>query len=460
MTDTPWLAPLAGYIASFDGTRLDARTHDYVFSVMLDWAGALFAGRGHPLFERYQAALCGVPGETGPASVLGSAEGHPIGVAAATNAAVSHLWEVDDAHRVSTSHPGITVIPALIALAEAFPQSPPERLRGAVVAGYEAIMRIGSFLGVDHYSVCHTTATAGCFGAAAAAAHFLALDEEHCLWALGHAGTQAAGLWQFLDDGALEAKGFHAATAARNGIAAALAAKAGVPGAGRILEGPRGMLAAWHLQSADRSVLVPQETPIIGDITIKNWPTCGQMHSALDCAVDLLPDLGELPVDAIEKVVVEVPRSCTAIADRRTPASVAEAKFSTAFCIAAILCGRPPDFSGLNDDLVADAAVHRLASRIDVREDPAFSARFPKERPARVGIVRKEKGPLTRERSFRKGDPEAPWSREELIARARVITALGGASDKVDGMVAWCDAFADARLATADIRNLFRETVI
>jgi len=74
----------------------------------------------------------------------------------------------------------------------------------AIVVGYEAGIRIGQAAGEAHYEIWHTTGyLVGFSERAAAAGKLLNLDENAMSWALGNAGTQAAGLWQFLEDGAL-----------------------------------------------------------------------------------------------------------------------------------------------------------------------------------------------------------------------------------------------------------------
>ena len=71
----------------------------------------------------------------------------------------------------------------------------------------------------------------------------LRLDAEQMLDALGSAGTQAAGLWEFNADGAMS-KRLHPGKAAFNGVLSADLARAGFTGATRILEGERGFFRA------------------------------------------------------------------------------------------------------------------------------------------------------------------------------------------------------------------------
>jgi 2-methylcitrate dehydratase PrpD len=84
-------------------------------------------------------------------------------------------------------------MPVALALAETLDLSAAD-LRAAIVAGYEVGLRVGALLGKAHYAVCHVTATAGCFAAAAAASRALGLAAEATLHAFGHAGTQAGAV--------------------------------------------------------------------------------------------------------------------------------------------------------------------------------------------------------------------------------------------------------------------------
>jgi 2-methylcitrate dehydratase PrpD len=117
------------------------------------------------------------------------------------------------------------------------------------VAGYEVGIRVGEFLGQSHYKVFHTTGTAGTIAAAVAAGRAINLPPEKIQHAIGSAGTQAAGLWEFLKDAA-NSKQLHAAKAAFDGLLSALLAEKGFSGAKQILEGAKGM-AAGMSQDAD-----------------------------------------------------------------------------------------------------------------------------------------------------------------------------------------------------------------
>ncbi len=106
-----------------------------------------------------------------------------------------------DVHNGSVFHPAAVVFPPALAVAQALGSSGAELLC-AVVVGYEVGIRVGEFLGRSHYKVFHTTGTAGTLAAAAAVGRLLRLSPEAMRNAFGSAGTQAAGLWEFLRDAA------------------------------------------------------------------------------------------------------------------------------------------------------------------------------------------------------------------------------------------------------------------
>jgi 2-methylcitrate dehydratase PrpD len=172
---------------------------------------------------------------------------------------LAHILEMDDLHRGSVTHPGCVVIPAAWALAEARDAGGHDFL-DAVIAGYEACCRIGMSVGREHYRIWHNTSTCGPFGSAMAAAELLRLSEDAAVWALGNAGTQSCGLWQFLESGAMS-KHLHTARAAESGLLAALLAAEGFSGAPDILEGPKGFYAGLCPDPAPEAVTADPDNP-------------------------------------------------------------------------------------------------------------------------------------------------------------------------------------------------------
>jgi len=184
--------------------------------LFLDWLGSALAGKGaRPVeaIERFARTMGPLAGES---EVLISRRGTSPLFAAMVNAASSHFAEQDDVHNGAVFHPGTVVFPPALAVAQAIGCSGSEFLTAAV-AGYEVGIRVGEFLGRTHYQVFHTTGTAGTLAAAAAVGRLLNLSAEQMLDAFGSAGTQSAGLWEFLRDAA-DSKQLHTAKAAADGL--------------------------------------------------------------------------------------------------------------------------------------------------------------------------------------------------------------------------------------------------
>src|SRR6185295_16403667 len=148
--------------------------------------------------------------------------------AALANGVASHILELDDVHKGSTLHAAAPIIPAALAVAEREHASGRAFLL-AVALGYEAALRVGEAVNPSHYRFWHPTGTAATFGAAVAAGSLLGLPSAKMLDALGSAGTQAAGLWEFNADGAMS-KHLHPGKAAFNGVLAADLARLGFSG--------------------------------------------------------------------------------------------------------------------------------------------------------------------------------------------------------------------------------------
>jgi 2-methylcitrate dehydratase PrpD len=190
---------------------------------------------------------------------------------------LAHTLELDDLHSASVTHPGCVVVPAAITIGGAS-AAPGLTILDAVLHGYEACCRIGAAVGLAHYRMWHSAATCGPFGSAMAAAHLLGLDDRQAQDALGNAGTQSAGLWQFLESGAMS-KHLHAGHAAEAGITAAELANNGFSGPPKILEGSRGIFVA-SCPDADPEAILREPSMVwqLLETSIKPWPSCRHTH--------------------------------------------------------------------------------------------------------------------------------------------------------------------------------------
>jgi 2-methylcitrate dehydratase PrpD len=405
-------------------------------SVLLDWLGSALAGSGTAVGANLLAYADAEP--DGSANVVGRDTGRSAETAAFVNGALSHIVEMDDVDRGSVLHPGAVVIPAALAIAEVRSKSGRDFL-SAIVAGYEVAVRIGEAVGKRHYHFFHNTSTCGGFGAAAAASWLLDLDEERMVWALGNAGTQASGLWEFNapQEKAAMSKHLHAGRAASNGVLAALLAERGFTGPTRILEGERGFFRATAPDADLERVLLGLGvgSPMkIHGVSLKPHASCRHTHAAIDCALALRPTIG---LDSIEKIEVATYGATLALCDRPRPSTPYEAKFSVQFGVAAALLRGDAGLGTFEEDALRDSSLRELASKVHLRVDPEIEARYPHEWPARVTVRLANGKTLETETAHPKGDPELPLSQDEIVSKFRSLAAYGGHEGAAAPLLDW-----------------------
>ncbi len=375
-----------------------------------DWLGSYVAG--------------GAAGEGRILEAYGGRARDPEGRAFLA-AARSHVTETDDLHRASVTHPGCVVVPVALLLGREIGAAGHATLR-AILAGYEVMLRVGEALGPAHYRIFHNTATAGPFGAAAAAASLLELDEDGWVWALGNAGTQAAGLWQFNDEGAMS-KPLHAGHAASAGLRAALLAAEGLTGAERILEGEKGLFAGLCPDPRPAAVLRPAPGWKLPETSMKPYPCCRHVHPAIDAALEIRNAWGG---GAPSSVRIRSYPAALDVTDRPHPRTPHEARFSIQYAVGWTLLHGLPGLASFAPSALDDPGVGKVLSGTEVGVDAELEAAYPERWGAEVE-VRGEDGSVHRvRRTAATGDPDLPLEDEALDAKARGLMTWAGLSDE------------------------------
>lgn len=413
---------LARWLHGLNMESVPPATLGQVRNCLLDWLGSAYAGGTHPTAALYKALGHDMGGRGDSPLFDGSADTLPLPWAVFVNGVLGHIAETDDGHRASIMHPGAVCLPVVYALAPKANNPGRAFIEGAL-AGYELAIRVGEALGEGHYATWHTTATAGVFGAAAAAAKILELDEDATVYALGHAGTQSSGLWQFLDDECLNAKPFHPGKACMDGMLAALMAQRGILGSEHIFEGSQGLLAALA-RPAKPEKLTENLGKIykIDEANFKAYPTCGQTHSMIDATLSIMQK-HKPQVAAIERIEARVYQRAIQVAGIRHPKNVEEAKFSIPFCLAHLLLHGSIPFIGLDQQTVDSPAIRKLMDKVELVFDPIIDAGFPAARPCRITISMQDGTNYVAENMFRKGDPESPMNFSELAEKFCQLSA-------------------------------------
>ena len=352
------------------------------------------------------------------------------GAAAFANGVATHILELDDVHKGSTLHAAAPVIPAALAVAER------ERSSGAafmlaVALGYEAALRVGEAVNPSHYRYWHPTGTAATFGAAAAAASLLRLSPAQMLDALGSAGTQAAGLWEFNADGAMS-KSLHPGKAALNGILAADLAREGFTGATRILEGDRGFFrATTSAYDASRITDGLGAQWKVSENCYKLHSCCGHTHTAIDVALDIRARQhwsADEAVGAIERIDIDTYGPGYEIVREPNPGTPYRAKFSLAYCVAVALAEGVVGLEQFSADRfdgegVTEPNVAALLSRINIRVADDLTSAYPAQWPARLSIATRDGSEERGASNYPRGNPENAVSTDTLEAKFTELVA-------------------------------------
>src|SRR3954470_24706873 len=152
---------------------------------ILDTVGVTLAGADDPS----ATIVAGVLSANGASLLLGTNKRTGALDAALVNGTASHALDFDDCNNTLGGHPSAPILPALFALADEIGASGRDFI-AAYVAGFETECKIS--LGVNFYQYTrgwHPTTTIGVFGAAAACAKLLKLDDEKTAIALSIAAS-------------------------------------------------------------------------------------------------------------------------------------------------------------------------------------------------------------------------------------------------------------------------------
>lgn len=387
----------------------------------LDWMGCVAAGTRSPVGQVLQNLRMQTGAALGTPSLLGMAQ--DAYQAMLMDAGPANVEEMDDMHRQAILHPGPVVMPAVASLARGHQLNAAQTL-DAVVRGYEVMIRVGRAVGAHHYYFWHNTATAGVFGAAAACASALQLPLEQAVWALGNAGTQAAGLWQVRMEPVMS-KQLHTGHAAWAGMTSATLAAAGLTGPQYILEGERGFFAAM-CPGANLEIINQLESDwLIHSTSFKPWPACRHTHATIDCVMALRERLGRGPLNYVE-AVVETFADAVTICDKPWPTNRTEAKFSLQYAVAASAHWGTLLPTHFDEEQFSEPTLRAAATVVELCTDGDLTRAYPAHFGARVTVKLADGSTHTESVIDAFGDPERPMATQELLDKARHLMAYGG----------------------------------
>ena len=423
-------AALASFVTGCRYENLPEEVRELARRCLLDWMGSAIRGAVEPPARAYHD-IAKLEGGHPRATALPDGMRTSTTWAAQINAAASHTVEMDDLHPTSVVHPAAPIISAAVAVGEAVNASG-KKLIESIVAGYEVGIRAGEAVGRSHYKLWHSTATCGTFGAAAAAGLLLGLSDDQMIEALGSAGTQAAGLWQFLEDGAMS-KQLHPAHAAASGILSAELAKRGFTAAKKIFEGPKGFLAAMS-KDAEPHMLTDGlgESYRISTNSFKKHASCRHTHSSIDATL-MLRDDRKVRADALRRIDIRIYPAGYDLLNGVQPTTAYAAKFCLPYTVAAAMTRGRVSLAEFDDLNAFD--IRSTMSRIAVTRDESLGSAYPEKWPAHVTATLESGESMSISVEYPKGDSKNPLTLDEVQNKFRALVENVIAKERAERMI-------------------------
>ena len=416
---------LAAWATREDRSRIPAEVRSAALRCITDTTGCALAAAS---FAPMPAMLALTRAEAGAGRcrlLVASERVGPL-AAAELNAAAAHALDFDDTCYAGIAHGSAVIWPAVLAVAQA-ERVPGARALDAFITGAEAAYALGKAFGNALYLErgWWTTAYLGAVGAAVACADLLDLSPTQAHNAIGLAASGSMVVRALFGS---HAKPYYCGAASREGVRAAMAARAGMCGPARVFEHPLGTIAAQNDGAFDQRRLAwlgrdwSLATP---GIAFKRYPVCSAAQAAAQATIELLEAMHASAHD-VEAITCAVPPLVTLSLIYPNPSSPAEAQFSLPFAVscAALHLGIEP--AHLTQATLSDAALRAMMAR--VRHETLADLQFAQHEPegAQVTLRLFDRRECTLRIGAARGMPTASMSNDEL--RAKFVRNAGAGS--------------------------------
>lgn len=420
--------PLIEYVVNFRDEDIPAQVTNKTAALFKDTIGCILAGSTAEGITRLIDTVRYFGGNS-QTTVIGFAERTSAPFAALLNSTMGHARDFDDTHDKALNHGCVTIVPALLAVAELLSRRenpcPPGINSVYPVTGRQFIaalaigLDIANRLGMAFIPYLHTgwlpTTLWGPFGGVAACGRLLKLDETRMYNAFGMAYSQINGNRQSLLDGTL-AKRIQPGFSASGTIQAVLMGANNISGARNIINGRFGIPALYTAGKIDNRYLTEKlglsfETL---NISIKPYPSCRCTHPIIDAALSLRQKHHMKWQDIKAGCIYLPPNSIGQIGNpfriRENP--TVDAQFSAQYTAAlAFIKGRPKLGDFERESVISNKEVISLASIFEVIE---FEKHSSSPVPVELKIKLKDNQNIGLRIEDPKGSQTNPLSQEDL----------------------------------------------
>ncbi|SOE95214.1 2-methylcitrate dehydratase PrpD [Burkholderia sp. D7] len=432
---------LARYMVAARSTALPPAVMLECKHRILDTFGAMVSGsrmRPGEMAVKYVQGLGGEP----QASVIGASFRTTVINAALANAMCAHADETDDFEPVTKAHPGSSVVPSALAMAEQGGRDGQEFIR-AVALGYDLACRLLMALGPDLVRGGSRSAegTASTFGSLGAAASLARLDETGMRFAISYSAQQVSGLWSWVKDKDHIEKAFDfAGMGARNGVTAVSMVQGGMTGVYDVLDGAHNLFIALSTDPKPEAMLDGLGSRFyVTETAIKTYSVGYPIQSPLDAFLALRKQYGLTP-DNVRSVLVKLPTDAIGI--------VGESAMPDVNCqhlVALALVKGAVSFNDSHDvALMRDPTISAQRTKVTVESDAALMDPVA-PRGAIVEVTLTDGRKVDHFTKFPPGTKENPLDIAAISAKARDLMAPVLGADKTEKLINNLETLGDIR---------------
>jgi 2-methylcitrate dehydratase PrpD len=423
------VTPLAAFVTG--SPEVPAEVLDAGRLLLLDTLGALAGGLRYPPVQ----ALGLVLGTRGDATV-------PYGRTVTLGAAATWL-DADSGGSfhpegmrlppVPTAHPAPHILPVLLQEAKR-QRLHDDALVLVFVLGCEVGLRFG--VGTSLRPGLHPHGIHGPIGAAVTTSLLFGHDAEITARAIELAAACPLAATLAVPMGGGTVRNIWTGLGAWYGASAAVWAACGLPSSTAVLTDLQGTSVCTDLSEPVVTRRLGRRWRVL-DSYLKPYACARWVHPALDAlqlAVDQLPGSVRPNPDDVEGLDVAT-FAFAASLDGVEPTSDLHARFSVPLSLSALLHDGVLHAPSYLPDALARPSLRRLAERVQLREEPAYSAALPQERPTRVTLRLRDGRQVSAEVRNARGNPDRPLPVAEVAAKFRHNVGTVLPNDLIDEVV-------------------------
>ena len=396
--------------------------------ILVDCIAAIIGGIAEPEIQQLlknntALGLCG-GGAGRLAKILGTNLHCDNMTAALINGTAGTVLEMDEGSQFARGHPGMHVLPALLAAVHNNPNPASITVTGsqflrAFIIGYDVAARMG--IGTSLRPSMHPHGTWGVIGGAASIAALWGLNANNIKTYLNIASSLslATSRKTMLEGGTVR----NAYTGVSNQMAhiAYTLFQSGFSGEADGINSVFGSVVSNGFDVDKACEGLGQRYEMTRNY-FKLYACCRYNHAALD-ALWIMIGRHEVLRDISQISSVEV-RSYFLAAElnEQSPKNVLSGKFSVPFAIATTLVNRSSEIASFTKEAINNPQISKLARKVTVIEDSAMSAKLPDLRPANVTITLVNGEQLTASVETNRGDWQDPYTPEQLFDKYLSLT--------------------------------------